>query len=169
MWEKSRKFSRISKELLWKLKTAPAVISLIRRNLIFSTQCRRKHQNYAPATNFGAGYPRSDKNQSPLRLFKPEFYRKISGAHNRKPHTRYFREDSIRKAGKVKRVSRRADAGRLLVRHHSSNQWCAGFRGRVEGRTAVTGNAVYTSCIRKHCTHRAIRSFPKENRSLHPF
>ena len=41
----------------------------------------------------------------PLRLFKPEFYRKISGAHNRKPHTRYFREDSIRKAGKVKRVS----------------------------------------------------------------
>ena len=70
---------------------------------------------------------------------------KISGAHNRKPHTRYFREDSIRKAGKVKRVSRRADAGRLLVRHHSSNHWCAGFRGRVEGRTAVTGNAVYTA------------------------
>lgn len=127
------------------MKTAPAVISLIRRNLIFSTQCRRKHQNYAPATNFGAGYPRSDKNQSPLRLFKPEFYRKISGAHNRKPHTRYFREDSIRKAGKVKRVSRRADAGRLLVRHHSSNQWCAGFRGRVEGRTAVTGNTVCTA------------------------
>lgn len=27
----------------------------------------------------------------------------------------------------------------------SSNQWCAGFRGRVEGRTAVTGNAVYTA------------------------
>ena len=57
MWEKSRKFSRISKELLWKLKTAPAVISLIRRNLIFSTQCRRKHQNYEPATNFWCRLP----------------------------------------------------------------------------------------------------------------
>ena len=47
----------ISKELLWKLKTAPAVISLIRRNLIFSTQCRRKHQNYEPATNFWCRLP----------------------------------------------------------------------------------------------------------------